>query len=214
MVYNAVDTISSAQAILLNEGIEWHSWQEPRKNCFEFYTQDNVRVAIYTEHTGRLWILNTHQKNYEFTKKYKQGISIKQIEASNPCAEQFNKFATLAMKDGYTYTELLPLTALSRYASQCENGHQWLVENGFIQFIEKYYHIGQYFKDYKDDFYMLISTGSQTVCMFNLLTGNRLAKSRTVANISKITQDEFYNICAGCSNLYKPIKSLKFMELK
>ena len=63
--------------------------------------------------------------NYKFTRTYRRGLS---VENANPCQTALNKFAWLAMKDGYKY----------------EGGLHWLEEHGFIESDSK--HIGQYFK--------------------------------------------------------------------
>ena len=153
-------------------------------------------------------------KVIKFTKTYQRGLSVQEIENANPCQAALNKFAWLAMKDGYKYDIWLPLENVIKYASQCEGGLHWLEEHGIIEIESDFKHIGQYFKN-NNDYYMLVRTDREPlVILINLNDGSRAANPVFVRKPLKITKGEFDLISGGHPNQFKPIKGIIISSVK
>ena len=211
MEYNNIISSAEATAKLHSLGIKSIRLIRLRNRIRYITTKDNETVAIYAQLLNRLYVI---KMNYKFTKTYQRGLSVEDIENANPCQAALNKFAWLAMKDGYKYDIWLPLENVIKYASQCEGGLHWLEEHGIIEIESDFKYIGQYFKK-NNDYYMLVRTDREPlVILINLYHSSRIKNPVLVENPLQITKEEFYLISGGCPNQFKPIKGIIISSVK
>ena len=152
---------------------------------------------------------------YKFTEKWKEGISVKDLEEAGACTSELHRFAFHVMEHGcHGFRHKLNLDFTMQCAAKCDGGLAWLLDRGFIEVVkpEVLYSMGQKFHYIPtNEYYILSCIGYQRqAILINMMFGTRAQDPFEVQDMEKITRKEFEKIAGSSYRDFKLVKRLVF----